>query len=121
MKTPERYEKRKKELIGYCRYYKGEPENPYEGTEDNTGLLWHYERHWVDVLAESYENAKPYRADYEYLKLGDFYIEVDVPRSLIGLLVNRYLHWGGGYGAPEEENSAFKRWFRREYLKSASD
>lgn len=117
MDRTEQYRQRKMRLIGYCRYYKGEAENPFEGTENNSGLFWFYERHWVDLLAKSYDNAKPLRADYDYMQLADFYIEVNVPRSLIGLLINRYLHWSGAYGSPQSERRAFIRWFRRDYLK----
>ena len=34
------------DLLQYCRYYKGERKNPYEGKEQNKAMLWMYERAW---------------------------------------------------------------------------
>ena len=40
------------DLLQYCRYYKGERKNPYEGKEQNKAMLWMYERAWIhDTMA----------------------------------------------------------------------
>ena len=79
-------------------------------------LFWDYERIWVTDLARSYRNAEGWRQDYKFLNLGNFAEEVGVPTSLVGLFVNRYMHWCGGYMPLEKETETFKRWFRRKYL-----
>lgn len=80
----------KKDLIQFCRYYKGEKENPYN--EQDKALLWDYERIWIsynfsdngrDVLAK-------YLEDYVGIGLSLFEIHDDIPVSLKALLFNRY-------------------------------
>lgn len=40
------------DLLQYCRYYKDERKNPYEGKEQNKAMLWMYERAWIhDTMA----------------------------------------------------------------------
>ncbi len=40
----------KNDLIKQCRYYKGEEENPFEGKEQNKGMLWFYDMLWFSKI-----------------------------------------------------------------------
>lgn len=85
-----RANERRLKLITQCRYYKGEKDNPFAGTEDQ--MKWYYESCWFEQLSESYENARSYRQEagnnFDYISK-----KYNVPRSLVGLLFNRYQHW----------------------------
>ena len=107
-----RANERRPNLIAKCRYYKGESENPYDGTPDH--MKWYYERCWVEQLADSYENAKPYRMELKN-NFDDISEKYNVPLSLIGLFLNRYEHWAC-MGKVDIE--AFRGWVLHEYLKS---
>ncbi len=39
------------DLLQYCRYYKGERRNPYEGKDQNKMMLWSYEQIWADMAS----------------------------------------------------------------------
>lgn len=84
-----RAELRKKELIKRCRYYKGEPENPFKNTDKE--MIWYYESCWVDQLSNSYKNAESFRWEAKGLK--EFAEKYNIPLSLLGLFLNRYEHW----------------------------
>lgn len=43
----------KKDYLPFCRYYKGEKENPYKG--GNKALFWDYERVWIDLMEFRHE------------------------------------------------------------------
>lgn len=72
-----------------CRYYKGEKENSYKGKDRNKAMLWFYERGWCLDLERGREPA-----DSEMLHIVDYYklssLDVDIPKSLLALLFNRY-------------------------------
>lgn len=42
------------DLLQYCRYYKGERKNPYEGKEQNKAMLWMYERAWIHEIGRAH-------------------------------------------------------------------
>lgn len=42
-----------KDLIKYCRYYKEENEAPQEINKNGDGMLWFYEKLWVECDQES--------------------------------------------------------------------
>lgn len=106
-----RANERRPKLISKCRYYKGESENPFEGTPDQ--MTWYYEKCWVEELSASYENAKPFRweAKNYFDEIAEKY---NVPRSLIGLFLNRYEHWSC---MGEVNVELFKEWLLYNYLK----
>lgn len=106
-----RYERRKKKLTAMCRYYKGEEENPYEGTPDK--MKWYYEKCWVEQLSESYQNAKDFRFEAGN-HFNDIAEKYNVPRSLIGLFLNRYEHWAC-MGSVNLDY--FREWLLHSYLK----
>ena len=84
------------DLLQYCRYYKGERENPYEGKDQNKMMLWLYERTWVHdtmaVIARGDVNASESRNLDEYTAVGlaEFENADGVPITLKSLLFNRY-------------------------------
>ena len=106
-----RFERRKKKLITMCRYYKGEQVNPYEGTDDQ--MKWYYESCWVEQLSTSYENAKMSRHEVGN-HFDDIAEKYHVPRSLIGLFLNRYEHWAC---MGEVNLDLFRDWLLYAYLK----
>ena len=107
----QRANKRRPQLIARCRYYKGEAHNPYEGTEDE--MKWYYESCWVEQLSNSYEEAKFLR-----MEVGNHFDDIaskyNIPRSLIGLFMNRFEHWCS-MGKVNIED--FRNWLLYSYLK----
>jgi len=105
----------KNNLLGNCRYYKGEERCP----NDTIGLFWDYERLWMEwtLVAEkdgSSQEAK--RLDNmmrEYLNAGfkDFALSDGVPMSLKALLFNRFEHWN--------QSDGFQEWYKERYLKGS--
>ena len=70
-----------KDLIKYCRYYKGEDEIPLEISKNGDGMFWFYEKLWVereDLHGDDTRNM------IEYIRSGleDFRKEDDVPITL---------------------------------------
>lgn len=108
-----RAEKRKPKLIAQCRYYKGEDENPFEGTHYQ--MMWYYESWWVDRLSQSYNEAEPFYQVIEHFHLEQFAQEINIPRSLLGVFMDRYIHWAC---IGEVNVEGFKRWILNNYLKS---
>lgn len=95
------------DLLPFCRYYKGEKENPYDGTK---GCLWEYERVWINhYINEDIDYS--YRLMTEYLDAGlsDFNNKDGVPITLKALLFNRYEHWN--------QCGGFEEWYNKYYSK----
>ena len=87
-----------KSLLKSCRYYKGEPSNPYEGKDPNKAMLWSYEQMWVRDAERGLSPADSGTLeDYE------------------AFLFNRFMHWQGGNGM-EADREGFKRFYRRFYM-----
>lgn len=107
----------KKDFLPFCRYYKGEKENPYKS--GNKALFWDYERAWIDLSVDKEDNALGNMLD-EYIAAGlsEFEMQDDTPIALKALLFNRYGHWLGGYGLIEDAKS-FKKFYLNEYKKEA--
>ena len=95
-----------KSLLKSCRYYKGEPSNPYEGKDPNKAMLWSYEQSPADSGTLE---------DYEAYGLKSFNADDGVPISLKAFLFNRFMHWQGGNGM-EADREGFKRFYRRFYM-----
>lgn len=95
-----------------CRYYKGEPQNPYQRT-DAKFILWELERHWVELEAKSNtQQLFSYVAEYNAAGLGQYASNNKTPLRLRALLLNRFYAQSGHipYGATE-----FKQWFEKYY------
>lgn len=99
----------KEELIQSCRYYKGEEECP-ESTKNQ--LFWDYEKKWVEDNLNNNESVESWRKTVERKQLGDFATMHNVPETLVGLLYNRFMHWGSGY----ETTDDFYHWMEEQYL-----
>lgn len=106
-----RAEERKKTLIPMCRYYKGEADCP-PGLQDNHNVFWVYEKMWVEALSYSYTRGEDWRKTVEQEHLGAFAKKHNIPSSLVGLLFNRYKHWGHG----GETTADFITWMEQQYL-----
>lgn len=82
----------KKDLLQFCRYYKGEASNPYDGKDQNKAMLWDYERFWIEQNFS--ESGRKLLAEYldEYASVGLslFEMQDDTPATLKALLFNRY-------------------------------
>ena len=102
---------RRPKLIAKCRYYNGETENPYEGTDDE--MKWYYESCWVKQLSGSYERARMFRREVGN-HFDDIAKKYDIPRSLIGLFFNRYEYWCTMGNVNIEY---FRDWLLYDYLK----
>lgn len=106
----------KKDLIQFCRYYKGEEENPYK--DGDKAYLWDYERVWVKETLASYKNEdvsffSPMLDEYLACGLREFEQMDDTPVTLKALLFNRYCHWNG---LPMVDCAkSFKRWYNEFY------
>ena len=82
----------KKELLQFCRYYKGEKANTYEGKDQDKALFWDYERVWIEAnyTESGREMLSEYIGDYASVGLALFEMQDDTPASLKALLFNRY-------------------------------
>lgn len=102
------------EFIEKCRYYKGEPECPFEGNNTSENwqdwYLWLTEKRWVT------DGGKYGQANYELLKfwkLDEFDTDDGVPLSLRVELVGLFDHLAGSPSATFGER--FKEWYRHNY------
>ena len=84
----------KQDLLKFCRYYKGEKENPHP--DGNDALFWGYESKWVDEMVKDTDFLSECITDYIGIGLSDFDKTDDTPLSLKALLFNRYCHWNSG-------------------------
>lgn len=112
-------------LIGQCRYYKGEKENPFDEAAErdkdaqNKATLWFYEQYWVNGTLKSYKDGEPEPTLSEYLgeymnnpNIHDFEENDGIPMSLKALIFNRYRK-----GAMSDDLEPFKRFYRQYYGK----
>lgn len=100
----------KKDLLPFCRYYKGEKERP-KGVNE---LFWEYEKKWVEVSknpkegSNNFNTASYWLDDYLRADLASFSNDDGVPITLKALLFNRYTHW-------MQTNDGFKKWYAENY------
>lgn len=105
----------REELIGFCRFYKGEEESPYDvgkdGENQNERMLWFYEEVWVNELLQGQNHD--YRLD-EYRGYGvDRLMPNDgVPEGLKALLFNR---WARGAYSMADAAKAFPAFYAQYY------
>jgi len=103
-------EEKRKQLTAQCKYYKGEPENPYAGTSYE--LMWDYEKVWVEKLSESAEEAKKFNRRLASEHLDHLPEKYGIPSSLVGLLLGRYMYWSDPYNP----SAGFEDWLQEHYL-----
>lgn len=102
----------KKELLQFCRYYKGEENCP----KDTNASFWDYEKYWVSISESPKENSDNFNVvsnwidEYLHAGLGLFCNNDGVPITLKALLLNRYEHWQQTY-------DGFKDWYMNTYKK----
>lgn len=101
----------REELIGKCRYYRGERECP----RGVAASFWYYEQHWCDNMLDGKADVRQMEADYQAYGLSDWREDDGVPLSLKATLFNRFSHW---MGCRVED---FKKWYLAEYLKVDSE
>ena len=104
----------KKDFIKFCRYYKGEKENPYDGIDQNKTMLWFYEKCWIDFnLSDNGRSTlADYIGDYSSVGLSLFETQDDTPASLKALLFNRYAKTANSM---IEAVEPFKKFYKRYY------
>lgn len=106
----------KNPLLKSCRFYRGEPSNPYDGKDQNKAMLWSYEQMWVQRAERGLSPAdSDTLEDYDAYGLKSFSADDGVPVSLKAFLFNRFMHWQGGYGR-ETDLDAFKKFYLHRYL-----
>lgn len=108
-------EDKRRWLILQCRYYNGEDHAPDTSYEDGSITLWNYEATWVDFHFSEPKYLEQFKQDARIygISLAD---DDKTPLTMKMLLFNRYEHWMGGYGTPEEEANSFETWYRDNYL-----
>ena len=100
----------KKDLIKFCRYFKGEA----EPSKETNVLFWEYEKVWVELSENPKEDSENFKMvgnwldDYLRAGLSLFKNDDGVPITLKALLFNRYTHW-------MQTNDGFKEWYINQY------
>lgn len=110
----------KKSYLQFCRYYKGEENNPYEGKDENKAMLWFYERAWVLEMQEVNADKKQvkdhisftYVNEYLGCGLAEFEQFDNIPTSLKALLFNRYAK--SSYSM-KDAIEPFKKFYKKYY------
>ncbi|MCF0219014.1 MAG: hypothetical protein HUK14_10885 [Muribaculaceae bacterium] len=110
----------KNEFLKFCRYFRGEAENPFEGKDQDKAMLWFYERGWVaDMLrvidapsyrlfnAPGYDPYEEMAYDYGAVGLAEFREGDGVPFSLKVLLFNRFAKYAYSQALAVEPFKAF--------------
>lgn len=102
-----------KDLLRFCRYYRGEPKNPYEGRDQNKSAFWDYERFWVLEASKREPNFSEVLDNYIACGLNNFSFNDGVPMTLKALLFDRYAKTAISMREAAEH---FKEFYVREYL-----
>lgn len=110
----------REDYLQFCRYYKGEDSNPYDGKDNNKAMLWFYESAWLHEMKEIQQDEKQekehtlfvYIDEYVNCGLGDFEKTDDIPISLKALLFNRYAR--GSYSM-QDAIKPFKTFYKKYY------
>lgn len=97
----------KKDLLKFCRYYKGESSNPYEGDK---AMFWGYEQIWIRLSEQGAFEDSDMLEDYNMFGLKEFCKDDGIPITLKALLFNRFRHWKDGYGL-EIDRDRFKSFY----------
>lgn len=87
-------EDKRRWLILQCRYYNGEEKEPKHFMHEDA-MYWYYEKCWVEFnFKKNHETSL--KKDVEYFKLKQSPDDI-TPITLKALLLNRYMHWVGGF------------------------
>jgi hypothetical protein len=107
----------KSELLQFCRFFKGEAQNPFEGKDPEKAQLWNWEACWVSFADATFvdENSEESQLLSQVIQefadagLSDFQSMDGRPATLKAFLFNRFSHW--------DESGDFERWYVEKYLK----
>ncbi len=107
----------KKDLIQFCKYYKGEETNPFEGKGvelQDKAMLWFYEKEWIQLnfTNEGRELLAEYINDYSTIGLSTFEMQSNTPASLKALLFNRHAKMSNSIF---DDIEPFKSFYRQYY------
>ncbi len=105
----------KKDYLPFCRFYKGEEENPYnEDKDQNKAMLWFYEMYWVQDMIKGKNENSDFSILDEYVGVGlGLFEQFDgVPVTLKALLFNRYARTCNSLSDAIEP---FKKFYKRYY------
>ncbi len=105
----------REELIGFCRYYKGEEKSPFtvghNGENQNESMLWFYEMSWVNELVQGQDHS--YRVgEYRAYGVDGLMPDDGVPEELKALLFNR---WARGENSMADAARGFARFYAEYY------
>lgn len=102
------------EILGYCRYFRGEKENPFEGGIKAT--MWVVERNWfVSYLqmseSEQVSDDASFALDlYRSAGLIGFEEDDGVPLLLKAELYLLLQHWNEGVASVEDWSRFYAKW-----------
>ena len=102
----------REELIGQCRYYKGEKKSPYNDGDQNKSMLWFYEEVWVNDTMSG-EDFEDLILEYKSYPTGNIDPYNVVPFTLKCLLLNRYARTA--MGTREETAKHFANFLKKYY------
>ena len=101
----------KKDLLQFCRYYKGEETPP-----EHAPNWWGYEEKWVELSANPKEDTFAFNLIGEYIDnyiragLASYCAADGVPITLKALIFDRCKHFGG-------DANSFKHTYENDYKK----
>lgn len=101
----------REELVGLCRYYKGEEACPFDGKDQNRSMLWFYEMSWVEDTLNGRSFAEQL-ADYSACGLDPLAASDGIPKTLKARLFNRY---GRGSYSMREAAASFREFYGEYY------
>ena len=101
-------ERNRESMIAYCRYYRGEQENPHNGGD--AAAFWGIEKAWVDKSLAQSDDLVVCADEYAAAGLTDFETGDGVPALLKAILYNRFVYWTSG------TPSDFKSFYKCRYL-----
>lgn len=96
----------KKDLLKFCRYYKGEDDECPRNTKYS---FWAYEKKWVELTCQKDDFLGHMLDEYIAYGLSGFEKSDDTPITLKSVLFNRFSHWHGC------DTEGFKDYYRDEY------
>jgi hypothetical protein len=102
----------KSELLQFCRFFKGESQNPFSFTHPLRFYIWMFEQRWVEetLAAQEKQAVSPFLSDaltcYMAAGLSDFENRDGVPVMLKAVLYDLFLK-----GNELPLNDEFKRFY----------
>ena len=104
----------REELIGFCRYYKGEKENPFSISP--VWYIWNIEKEWVDkMMINNAECQDLSLAMNHYVSYGfkDFEKNDHIPITLKSMLLSLLEKWTEGMVTDKDFREFYDKWKNR--------